>query len=305
MVYRNLSSKSKGQLSKLKILAPAKINIGLIVKEKLKSGYHRIETIMVPIKLFDTLFIKRTDNNGLNFSTDNIPNLPQDSTNLVVRATELFFDKINVEPKVKIILRKRIPIGAGLGGGSSDAAAVLLGLNQLFRKPLNIKTLHQIACQIGMDVPFFLYRTPCYVTGCGEILRPVKIPQLNVLLYTPDYFISTNWAYQQIDAMGLTETDFSLKILCKKLSQGNWQEISKYTVNTFEKVVFPKYNDLLIMKTQLLFFGAKVVSLSGSGSTIYGLAEKDDINNIRIKAKKHNLKLVFTQTLGNKNWGVV
>lgn len=296
MGYLKSNSKIKIQNSKIRVLAPAKINIGLIIKDKLASGYHTIETILAPINLFDTIIIKRISN-GLKFTTDRVKHLPFGSNNLVVKAAELFFQEAKIKPCVDIYLEKRIPIGAGLGGGSSDAGAILLGLNQLFQNPLGAKTLYKLACQIGMDVPFFLYRTPCYATGRGEILKPIKIPKFNVALYIPDYFISTRWAYQQIDEMGLTESNFSLKILSKKLSQKNWQEISKYTVNTFEKVLFPKYSDLLIMKTRLLFCGAKVVSLTGTGSAIYGLVEGDDLDSFRANVKKHNLKLYFAKTL--------
>ncbi len=296
MGYLNSKSKIKIQNSKINILAPAKINIGLIIKEKLASGYHTIETILVPINLFDTIIIKRTSN-GFKFTTDSIKYLPLGRNNLVVKAAKLFFQKAKIKPCVDIYLKKRIPIGAGLGGGSSDAGAVLVGLNQLFQNPLSAQTLYRVACQIGMDVPFFLYRTPCYATGRGEILKPIKIPEFNVALYIPNYFISTPWAYKKIDEMGLTESNFSLKILSKKLSQKNWQEISKYTVNTFERVLFPKYSDLLVMKTRLLFCGAKVVSLTGTGSAIYGLVEDEDIDIFRANAKKYNLRLYFTKTL--------
>ncbi|MCX7785770.1 MAG: 4-(cytidine 5'-diphospho)-2-C-methyl-D-erythritol kinase [candidate division WOR-3 bacterium] len=291
-----LNSKFKIQNSTIKLFSPAKINIGLIIKEKLTSGYHKIETILAPIKLFDTIIIKRA-NQGLKFTTNKVKNLPSGSDNLVVKAAELFFQELKIKPCVEIFLKKSIPLGAGLGGGSSNAGTVLLGLNQLFQKPLTMNILYQIACQIGMDVPFFLYQTPSYATGRGEILTPIKIPKFNIVLYIPEYFISTRWAYQQIDEMGLTEGNFSLKILSKKLSQSNWQEISKYTVNTFEKVVFPKYNDLLVMKTRMLFCGARIVSLSGSGSAIYGIVPKDRIAEFYTKAKRLKLKLLYTETL--------
>jgi len=305
MEYHNRrKSKSKNQKSKIRLLAPAKINIGLLVKNKLPSGYHNIETIMVPIKLFDTLIIKKKDK-GINFKTDTTK-LPSGRDNLVIRAVKLFFDKTKIKGGTDIFLEKRIPIGAGLGGGSSDAAQTLLGLNQLFGNPLQIEQLREMAIKIGMDVPFFLYQKPCYATGRGEILQPIKIPKLHFVLYTPNYGISTRWAYQeQLKTQnsklktneGLTGSEFSLKILLKKLIDNDLRNINALITNSFESLVFSKHPELLMIKNKFLAYGSYMASLSGSGSSVFGLVNKDIMIKIRRNLQKDNLKILFTENI--------
>ncbi|MBS4015142.1 MAG: 4-(cytidine 5'-diphospho)-2-C-methyl-D-erythritol kinase [Candidatus Latescibacteria bacterium] len=181
----------------LVLKAPAKINIGLVVKDKRIDGYHNIETIMVPIKLFDTLLLKRIDK-GIRFSTSSTK-VSRDMDNLVGKAARIFYDKAHIKQGIEIRLIKKIPVGAGLGGGSSDAASVLLGLNKLYDNVLSLKQLKEIAVKIGTDVPFFLYRQPCIASGQGEILKPIKIQKLHIALYLPKFSVSTKWAYEQID----------------------------------------------------------------------------------------------------------
>ena len=311
MEYHNRKSKIKNQKSKIRILAPAKINIGLLIKNKLPSGYHNIETIMVPIKLFDTLIIKKKDK-GINFKTD-MTKLPSGRDNLVVRAAKLFFDKTKIKGGADIFLEKRIPIGAGLGGGSSDAAQILLGLNQLFGNPLQIEQLREMAIKIGMDVPFFLYKKPCYATGRGDILKPIKIPKLHFVLYTPNYGISTQWAYENFDknstmypkgkfeifgiGAGLTERDFSLKILMKKIISKDLRGINVLITNSFESLVFSKHPNLQLIKNRFLADGVYAASLSGTGSSIFGLVEKNMIKTLRNNLRKDNIKVVFTESI--------
>jgi 4-diphosphocytidyl-2-C-methyl-D-erythritol kinase len=295
MEYRKQRSKVKsalgGQISNIKLLAPAKINVGLLVKEKLPSGYHKIETIMVPIKLFDTITISRAKK-GLYFKT-NSKKIPSDEDNLVMKAAKLFFQAAKIKSGAKIYLKKKIPIEAGLGGGSSDAASTLLGLNRIHRHILNLKQLHALATNIGMDVPFFLYQKPCYATGRGEILRPVSLPKFDILLYVPNYGISTKWAYHNIGA-GLTDSSFSLIILKKKLIQNDLFGINVLVSNTFEGVVFSKHPDLLRIKNLFLANGAYAAGLSGSGSTIFGVFEENMIKKV---SRKLDIKTLVTQTL--------
>lgn len=294
----------------IQLKAPAKINIGLLVKEKLPSGYHNIETILVPIKLYDTLVLKKCGK-GIHFVTDS-SKLPL-RKNLAVKAARLFFDSTKIKGDVEIILKKTIPIGAGLGGGSSDAAQTLLGLNQLFGNPLQIEQLREMAVKIGMDVPFFLYQKPCYATGRGEILKPIKIPKLHFVLYTPNYGISTRWAYENFDknstmypkgkfeifgiGAGLTERDFSLKILMKKIISKDLRGINVLITNSFESLVFSKHPNLQLIKNRFLADGVYAASLSGTGSSIFGLVEKNMIKMLRNNLRKENIKVIFTESI--------
>ena len=291
MGYHNLKSKVKTQNSKIKLLAPAKINISLLVKEKLASGYHRIETIMVPIKLFDTLIITKSEK-GIDFKTDSKA-LPRGKTNLVVKSARLFFDAVNIKGGAEIYLQKRIPIGVGLGGGSSDAAHTLLGLNHIYGNILTLKQLHNLAVKIGMDVPFFLYGSACYATGRGELLKQISLPKLYIALYIPKYRVSTKWAYQIVD-VGLTDTRFSLKILMKKLKHNDLADLNAFVYNAFEKIVFSKHPDLLKIKNLFLAHGAETASLSGSGSAVFAIFNKDVIRKISSKLGK---EVFITETL--------
>jgi 4-diphosphocytidyl-2-C-methyl-D-erythritol kinase len=309
MGYRNRKLKVKtqrtraklgagqGQKSKVSLLAPAKINIGLLVKEKLPSGYHNIETLMVPIKLFDKITITKKEKEI--FFKTNAKELPIDN-NLVVKAARLFFEATKINSGINIYLKKNIPIGAGLGGGSSDAASTLLGLNQLFGYPLSFKKLCKLAVNIGMDVPFFLYKSACHAKGRGEILTSFKTPKVYMVLYTPKYGISTKWAYQNVDkrkGAGLTDNDFSLMILRKRLVNNDLQGINALIVNNFESLVFSKYPDLLEIKNNFLSAGTFAASLSGSGSSLFGLVKQNMIKTLKNYLRKANIKVVFTETI--------
>ncbi len=298
MEYRKKKSRLKSQDSKIKIFAPAKINIGLLIKEKLLSGWHNIETIMVPIKLFDEITITKRKK-GIFFKT-NAKELSGDKSNLVVKAARIFFEAAHIKSGVDIYLKKNIPIGAGMGGGSSDAAFTLLGLNTMYENHLNFQKLCKLAVNIGMDVPFFLYKSACFAKGRGEILKPIKIPKLHIVLYTPKYGISTKWAYQNVDkwtGAGLTETNFSLMILRKRLVNNDLQGINVLVINDFESLVFSKYPDLLKIKNKLLSRKAYVASLSGSGSTIFALVAKNMIRTIRTDLRKENIKVISTESI--------
>jgi 4-diphosphocytidyl-2-C-methyl-D-erythritol kinase len=291
----------------IKLQAPAKINIGLLVKDKRPDGYHNIETIMVPVKLFDSIVIKRIDK-GINLKTDT-NKVTSGKDNLIYKAAEMFFSHVNTEGGTEIKLIKKIPVGAGLGGGSSDAASVLLGLNKLHNNLLNFRQLKAIALKIGMDVAFFLYQQPCIATGRGEILQPIKIPKLHIALYLPKLSVSTKWAYEQIDTkiqnskfkiqnyslgVGLTERSFSLKLLKKRLIENELTCVNALVINTFENVVFDMHPDLLVVKYALLRSGADLVSLSGSGSALFGVFRKSMLCKVR---KEFNKRVLITESV--------
>ncbi|MCX8015641.1 MAG: 4-(cytidine 5'-diphospho)-2-C-methyl-D-erythritol kinase [candidate division WOR-3 bacterium] len=289
---------------RIKLLAPAKINIGLLIKRKLPTNYHEIETIMAPIRLFDTIIITKKKQ-SISFRTD-APKIPKGDKNLVIKAAKLFFEKSNIKTDVEIVLKKRIPIGAGLGGGSSDAACTLLGLNTIYGNPLSFNELKQLALNIGMDVPFFLYRRAGYVTGCGEIIKPIQLPKFQVLVCIPRFSINTKWAYAEYDRYlssnfpigeNLTNINFSFKLLLTRLKKVKSAGINAYIVNSFESVIYDKYPDLLRIRNLLLASGAYGVSLSGSGSALMALISKNIKNKIRNCLQNTNCQLIFTETI--------
>src|SRR6476659_4367799 len=182
----------------MQLFAPAKINLSFKILRRREDGFHEVETLMAPIALADELTIEPNDSGaGMGFSSDD-PTLPAGEENLVVKAARRFFAEIGREPRVRITLRKKIPHGAGLGGGSSDAASTLLGLNQLHGVPLSPECLRSLAAVTGSAVPFFLNAGPARCRVRGEIVESVEaLPRLSLLLLKPEFGVPTPWAYQQ------------------------------------------------------------------------------------------------------------
>ncbi|MGH7938600.1 MAG: 4-(cytidine 5'-diphospho)-2-C-methyl-D-erythritol kinase, partial [Bryobacteraceae bacterium] len=180
----------------MQLFAPAKINLRFKILRRREDGFHEIETLMAPISLRDEITLTPNDR-GLEFSCDD-PVLPAGEDNLVTRAARAFFAEAKVEPRLRIELRKKIPHGAGLGGGSSDAASTLLGLNRMQGDLLSRACLTSVAASLGSDVPFFLAESPAICRGRGEIVEPVAIalPRLRLLLLKPEFGVPTPWAYQ-------------------------------------------------------------------------------------------------------------
>ena len=247
----------------MQLFAPAKINLSLEIKGRRADGFHEIETFMTPISLADRLTIETTASEGaIDFSCDD-PSLPTGEENLVVRAVKLFREATKIGTGIKIVLEKKIPHGAGLGGGSSDAASTLLGLNELFGGALEENDLIKLAAQLGSDVPFFMVRSAAVCRGRGEIVSPISLAaSLNVLLLKPDFGVPTSWAYGNWKpSQELPGIDYSP------------QELGGVRfVNDLERPVFEKFVILGHLKTWLLRqpeVGAAL--MSGSGSTVFAV----------------------------------
>ena len=181
----------------IELLAPAKVNLNLTVKGRRKDGFHDIESLMVPISIFDRLRISHVEKGELQFTCSD-ESLPTGDENLVVRAARLFCESTGMEPRLKIALTKEIPHGAGLGGGSSDAASTLLGLNRLFETELSREALAKMAAELGSDIPFFIYQSAAVIRGRGETVSPQPFRHsLSLLLIKPPFGVPTPWAYGQ------------------------------------------------------------------------------------------------------------
>jgi 4-diphosphocytidyl-2-C-methyl-D-erythritol kinase len=181
----------------IELLAPAKINLTLMVKGRRDDGFHEIESLMVPISVFDRIAIAHKEEGDLEFACDD-PTVPADEGNLVVRAARLFCESCGLQPQLRIALSKQIPHGAGLGGGSSDAATTLLGLNALFQADLTREALARMAADLGSDIPFFIYQSAAVIRGRGEVVEPTKFEhRLPLLLIKPPFGVPTPWAYKQ------------------------------------------------------------------------------------------------------------
>jgi 4-diphosphocytidyl-2-C-methyl-D-erythritol kinase len=251
----------------MQLFAPAKINLSLKILRRRDDGFHEIDTLMAPISLCDELIVEPTVSaQGIDFSIDD-STLPAGEENLVVRAAHLFFAEIKEGPRVRIALRKKIPHGAGLGGGSSDAATTLLGLNQLHGAPLSSSRLTSLAAEIGSDVAFFLVGGPARCRGRGEIVEPVEsLPKLSLLLLKPGFGVPTPWAYQrwrdsrEITGINYAPQDFG----------------GLRFANDLERPVFEKYLFLARCKEWLRAQPEVAAGLlSGSGSTLFAILREN------------------------------
>ena len=253
--------------------AYAKINLGLRVIRKREDGFHDIETIFHRINLFDELTLDPSPK-AISITCSN-PALPTDGNNLCWKAVETLRSVVGTEKGALIYLKKNIPVGAGLGGGSSDAAAVLLSLPILWKTPVDASTLAEIALQIGSDVPFFLHNRTAYAEGRGERLQFITLPlPYWILLVTPPIHVSTGWAYKELSLRKRLDPQpakFYDGATCKVA------RISTLMQNDFEDIVFPVHAEIGEIRRQLLARGATFALMSGSGSSVFGLFENADM----------------------------
>ncbi len=256
----------------MKRLAPAKINLSLRVLGRREDGFHDIETLITPITLADEITVEPTPGASLRLTCDD-PTLPVDGKNLAFRAAEIFCQHAGIPAEFAIDIRKRIPHGAGLGGGSSDGATVLLALNEHLASPLPMEILSALAAQLGSDVPVFLERGAAICRGRGERVEPSAFAErLPLLLLKPPFPVPTPWAYGQWrDSTELPGVRYAAQPF-------SWGEL----VNDLERPVFSKYLPLAALKSWLLEQPAVAGALlSGSGSTVFAIlkdpADADDL----------------------------
>jgi 4-diphosphocytidyl-2-C-methyl-D-erythritol kinase len=247
----------------MQVIAPAKINLSLRVVGRRSDGFHEIETFIAPISLCDEINIEqRSGKQTIAFRCDD-PSVPKGEDNIVVRAANLFFEEMNITSGISIALKKRIPHGAGLGGGSSDAASTLLALNELFETNLPREALAKMAETIGSDVPFFIFQSAAVCKGRGELVSPARLrQQLSVLLVKPEFGVPTQWAYSRWrDSREIPPVWYSA------------QQFDQQTfVNDLERPVFEKFVFLAEIKMWLLKQPEVGVALmSGSGSTVFAV----------------------------------
>jgi len=277
----------------------AKINIGLSIRAKRGDGFHSIETILQQISLKDHLRLSVASDDTVSFDCSD-KSLPHDERNLCVRAAMLLKQVTGSRQGVAIRLEKRIPYGAGLGGGSSNAAVVLLGLNKLWQLGLSLDVLTKTAAAIGSDVPFFITGGTALATGRGDRLRQVPnfLAKKTIFLAVPEARISTKWAYDQVN-LNLTKKKKNVTLSRFKRGTSDNQDILSSGVNDFEAVVFPQYPGLGDIKLRIAR-RAEYASLSGSGSAVYGVfANKQDADAVKFDASSQ-IKTFVTHTV---RWG--
>jgi 4-diphosphocytidyl-2-C-methyl-D-erythritol kinase len=257
------------------VRAPAKVNLYLDVVGKRKDGYHEISTLFLKIRLADKLYFKKIKK-GIKLSCTGIP-VPTDSSNLVYKAALLMQQAGKTGQGVHIRMVKNIPVGAGLGGGSSDAAATLRGLNRLWKLWLPEKTIFRLGARLGADVPFFLLKeTAAWGRGRGDRLTPVKLlKKFWFVLIKPAFAISTKEIYSGITG-NLTKKKNDVKLLVHALNNYDVTVVGKLLYNRLETVAFKRYSSLTRFKKMLSALGVRAVLMSGSGSVIFGLLDAQE-----------------------------
>lgn len=250
-----------------------KINLLLNILGRRPDGFHDLETILQPVPLLDEIELSR-NGSGVHLTTDH-PSLPCDDSNLMVKAARAFFEVAGIAPAVTMRLVKRIPMEAGLGGGSANAATTLLGLNELFDSPLTAGQLHEVAARLGSDVPFFLQGNPALATGRGERIEPLApfpaLDGLTLVLVHPGFGISTAWAYRSLarfpDALnGLPGRSDELIRSLNRLDRADW---GRLLYNSLEAPALWKYPILGLYVEEFKSRGAVAAMMSGSGSTVF------------------------------------
>lgn len=264
--------------------ANAKINLGLDVMGKLSNGYHEVSMIMQEVSLCDKLEITPDNSGEIRLQVKN-SNLPNDKDNIVYKAAELFYKYYAKNGGCNIVLEKNIPVCAGLGGGSADAACVLKALNTIYSTPFDTSSLMDMGLSLGADVPFCIMGGCAHAGGIGE-----KLTKLNskldyfVCLIKPDIDISTPLAYKAIDTANFVHPDINGAI--SALEKGDITLFSKCTGNAFEYVSRSQYKEIDIIKAHLQSKGAVFTMMSGSGPTVFGLFEKEEDAQNAIKTYK-------------------
>ncbi|HTY88337.1 MAG TPA: 4-(cytidine 5'-diphospho)-2-C-methyl-D-erythritol kinase [Candidatus Acidoferrum sp.] len=281
--------------------SPGKVNLLLNILGKRPDGFHELETVLQPVNCCDDLTFARRET-GIHLVCDN-KTLPTDSRNLVVRAAELFFTAAKIDSGVEIELRKKIPLAAGLGGGSGNAATTLLALNELFDRPLASARLHELAATLGSDVPFFLQDRPALATGRGEIIRPLEnFPALRgraLLLIHPGFGIATPWAYQNLARFpeALNGRPGRAQTLISRLQAGDLRAASAEFYNSLEAPALAKYPVLALFQEFLRAHGALAALMSGSGSTTFAVLENPGAAETLVEK--------FKSKFGSNGWTAV
>ncbi len=278
----------------LEIESIAKINLGLIIKEKREDGYHNLETIFYPLNdIYDTLVFEKSETDAFSANVD----LPFDESNLIYRAKLLLEEKSGKRMPVKVTLNKKIPMGGGLGGGSSNAAATLIALDELFNLDIPRKTLAETALSLGSDVPFFLYSKPAFAESRGEILTPVKlkIPGFLVLV-NPGIHVSTKEAFANIIPSRSRKLDVGEIV---NSVNHNFEHAKELIRNDFEPYVFRRFPEIGRIKEFAEEQGALFAAMSGTGSTVYAIFEnRKDAEKFAAYYFEKNFLVLFSEKHG-------
>lgn len=260
-------------MNEYRIKAYAKINLGLDVVRRLPNGYHEVKMIMQNVGIYDELTLTKIPG-GITMTTDSAE-LPTDENNLVYKAAKLMLTEYDITEGVRIHLDKNIPIAAGMAGGSTDAAAVMKGINELFDLNLPMTRLMELGVRIGADVPYCIMGGTALAEGIGEVLTALPpIPKCHILVAKPDINVSTKFVYEHLDAAGVTHHP-DIDGMRDAIQDGNLQGILERMENVLETVTIPAHPIIHTIKNRMLTLGAAGSLMSGSGPTVFGIFTDD------------------------------
>ena len=262
-------------MNQVKIKAMAKVNLGLDVLRRRENGYHDVKMVMQTVDLYDELTFTKEDNEVIRITT-NVGELPLNEDNLIYKAANLIFDKAGKKYGVSIHLDKNIPIAAGMAGGSTDAAATLLALNELFGFGYNKEELAEIGVKIGADVPYCIHGGTCLSEGIGEILTKLPdAPDCYIVIAKPPIGVSTKYVYENLHIETVKDHP-DMDGMVEAIQSGSLSGVTAKMGNVLETVTIKKYPEIAVMKNCLLENGAENALMSGSGPTVFGIFTKKE-----------------------------
>ena len=262
-------------MDRINLKAMGKINLALDVLGRRENGYHDVRMVMQSVQIFDRLLIEKSRDAGIRVKT-NRSYLPTDENNLVYQAAKLLIDEFGITEGVNIDLKKFLPVAAGMAGGSSDAAAVLFGMNRMFRLGLTQEELMKRGLLIGADIPFCIMRGTVLAEGIGEILTPLApVPQCHVLIAKPPISISTKTIYERIDTKGV-DVHPDIDGMLRAIAENDLKGVASCLGNVLEQVTREDCPLIKQIEETMLSHGAIGAAMSGSGPTVFGLFEEEE-----------------------------
>lgn len=264
-------------MDEIELKAHGKINLSLDVLGRRDDGYHEVKMIMHTVALHDGIFIKKEREKGIRMEC-NLSCLPTNEENLMVRAAKAIMDEFSIEEGLSLRLMKRLPVAAGMAGGSADAAAVFHGMNQLFHLSLSTEELEKRAVKFGADIPFCLHKG-CYLSeGIGEKLKKLPtLPPCTIILVKPAFSLSTKLIYENLRLENLTDKEHpEVDEMIEKLENGDLEEICKLGGNLLEKVSISLRPEIQVLKDFFIKEGALLSLMSGSGPTVFGIFPEEE-----------------------------
>ena len=289
----------------MRLRALAKINLGLDVIGKREDGYHEVRMIMQTIQMYDMLDIEKSESPGISLKT-NLPYIPVDEGNLVYRAAKLLMDEFDIREGLSMNLRKSIPVAAGMAGGSSDAAAALVGVNRIFQLGLSESQLMERAVKIGADVPYCIMRGTALAEGIGEKLtRIAQIPPCWILIGKPGVSVSTKMAYGNLNLAEITKRP-DIDGMIEDIRKGDLRAMAGKMENVFEPGIIREYPVIQAIKDQMEENGALKAMMSGSGPTVFGIFDEEEkLKRATEVLRKSGLaKVVFSTEVFNRRGGI-